>query len=56
MRHERTIFDEPDADAASEQRAADDVRHGRLIDHHAVKRWLQSWGQATRSPKPRIDD
>ena len=56
MKHEPTIFEEPDAEAASERRADEDVRHGRLIDHRAVKRWLRSWGQSERSARPRLGD
>ena len=56
MKHEPTIFEDPDAEAASERRADEDVRHGRLIDHRAVKRWLRSWGQSERSARPRLGD
>jgi predicted transcriptional regulator len=56
MKHERSIFDDPDADAGSERRAEADIREGRVISNEAVIRWLKSWGTGKRLPKPRSGD
>jgi len=56
VKHERSIFDDPDADAASESRAEADVREGRVISNEAVIGWLKSWGTGKRLPKPRPGD
>lgn len=56
MKHERSIFDDPEADAASEARALEDVRQGRLISHEAVMRWLKSWADGTPLSKPKPGD
>jgi hypothetical protein len=56
MKHEPSIFDDPDADAASERRAQADVREGRLVGHGLMTRWLKSWGSGKRLPKPHPGD
>jgi predicted transcriptional regulator len=58
MTHERTLFEtnDPAAEAQADARAEEDVRHGRLISHNAVKRWLMSVGSEKRLPRPRIGD
>jgi hypothetical protein len=56
MKHERSIFDDPEADAASERRAEEDVREGRLISNEAMVRWFKSWGTGKRLPKPKVGD
>ena len=56
MKHERSIFDDPEADAASEARAEADLREGRLISNDAVIRWLKSWIAGERLPRPKVGD
>jgi predicted transcriptional regulator len=56
MKHERSIFDDPEAEAESLRRAKADIREGRIISNEAVVRWLKSWGTPNRLPKPRPGD
>ncbi len=56
MKHEPSLFDDPDAEAAAEARAERDVREGRLIGHSAMRRWLESWGTGSRLPRPNPGD
>jgi len=56
MKHERSIFDDPEAEAASLRRAEEDVREGRLISNEAMVRWFKSWGTGKRLPKPKLGD
>jgi predicted transcriptional regulator len=56
MKHERSIFDDPEAEAASERRAEADIREGRLIGNEAMIRWFKSWGTGKRLPKPKPGD
>ena len=44
LRHEPNLFDPADdeAEARANVRANEDVRSGRLIDHGAVRAWLES--------------
>jgi predicted transcriptional regulator len=56
MKHERSIFDDPEAEAASEARAEADVREGRLISNEAVMRWLKAWISGERLPRPKVGD
>ena len=60
MKLDKTIFeelgDDPAVEAAADARADDEARHGRLISHDAMTRWLKSWGTARRAPKPAPGD
>ena len=58
MTREKALFEtsDPTAEADADARADADVRHGRLIGHDAVKRWLSSWGAAKPLPRPRVGD
>ena len=56
MKHERSIFDDPEAEAEAERRAEQDIREGRLISNAAVVRWLKSWGTDRKLPKPEPGD
>ena len=56
MKHERSIFDDPEAEAAAERRAEEDVREGRLISNEAVMRWLKSLFTDKPLPKPKPGD
>jgi predicted transcriptional regulator len=56
MKHERSIFDDPEAEAESLRRAEADVREGRLISNEAVVRWLKSWISGERLPRPKVGD
>ena len=56
MKHEPSLFDDPEAEAAADARAEADVREGRLISHAAMTRWLKSWGLGKRLPKPVAGD
>jgi predicted transcriptional regulator len=56
MKHERSIFDDPEAEAASERRAEADIREGRVISNEAMIRWFKSWGTGKRLPKPKPGD
>ena len=51
MKHEPSLFDDPEAAAAADARAEADLREGRSINHGAMVRWLTSWGSGTRLPK-----
>ena len=51
MKHEPSLFDDPEAAAAADARAEADLREGRSISHGAMVRWLTSWGSGTRLPK-----
>jgi len=53
-----TLFDsvDPELEAEADRRAEADVRAGRLIDHGAVRRWLQSWSAGRPSPRPKVGD
>src|SRR4051812_22154393 len=56
MKSEKSLFGSPEAEARSEARAEADIRDGRVINHGAVRRWLQSWRSAKRLPRPRVGD
>jgi hypothetical protein len=56
MKHEPSIFDDPEAEAESLRRARADVREGRTISNAAMTRWLKSWGTSNRLPKPNPGD
>lgn len=56
MKHERSIFDDPEAEAAADLRADEDVRNRRLISNEAVTRWLKTWGTGKRLPRPKVGD
>jgi hypothetical protein len=58
MKQDKTLFDaiDPAAEAAADARADADVRHGRVIGHDAVKRWIASWGSAAPLPRPKAGD
>lgn len=56
MKHERSIFDDPEAEAAADARAEADLREGRLISNEAVMRWLKSWISGERLPRPKVGD
>ena len=56
MKHERSIFDDPEVEAEADRRAEEDVRHGRVISNEAVIRWLKSWGTGKRLPRPKVGD
>jgi len=56
MKHERSIFDDPEAEAESLRRAEADVREGRLISNEAVMKWLKSLFTDEPLPKPKPGD
>jgi len=56
MKHEPSIFDDPEAEAAADRRAEEDIRNGRLISNEAVVRWLRTWGTGARLPRPKVGD
>ena len=58
MKQEKTLFDaiDPAAEAEADARAEGDVRHGRVIGHEAVTRWVASWGTAAPLPRPKAGD
>lgn len=43
-------------ESEADRRAEADVRAGRLISHEAVRRWVSSWGNARRLPRPKVGD
>ena len=58
MAREKSLFDstDPRAEAAADARADADVTAGRMIGHHAVRRWIASWGTAKPLPRPHVGD
>lgn len=56
MGSEKSLFDSPEAEAKADARAEADVRAGRLVPHEKVRRWLKSWGEVERLPRPRSGD
>lgn len=55
MEHDREIFEEPDPEAiaASDARAREDIAAGRVVPHEAVAKWLRTWGTPDWKPMPR---
>lgn len=58
MKPEPSIFDAPneDADEAAAREGEDDLAHGRVISHDAMKAWLLSWGTPDELPPPAVGD
>jgi predicted transcriptional regulator len=54
---EPSVFDEVDeeAEAAADARADADVAAGCVVNHEAMKSWLQSWGTPDELPPPPLD-
>lgn len=55
MKHEPAIFEQPDpeAEAASVERARADIAAGRVIANADVIKWLKTWGTPDEKPAPR---
>jgi predicted transcriptional regulator len=58
MNTKPTLFDriDPVREAQADERAEEDIREGRLINHEVVRHWLSSWVEGSPVPRPRIGD
>ena len=56
----RPIFPSPepevDDDLTLERQARDEVAAGRYVSWEAVERWMKSWGQPEKLPRPKVGD
>jgi predicted transcriptional regulator len=34
------------------QAGLEDVREGRVVEHHRVEQWMRSWGKESEEPAP----